>query len=82
MAEGTSFACTWLISGRGHLPRLVANSGEEESVSGSEANFEEGTRANSEDISVDKGWKRLLFAFFAGAARTKLAKVISCLGGA
>ena len=43
--HSTSFAFTWLFSGRGHLPRLVANSGEEEFAT---LNFAApGTMANS-----------------------------------
>ena len=45
--DGASFASTWLFSGRGHLPRLVINSGEEDTASDARA------EANSEGAQAD-----------------------------
>ena len=38
VTEGASFGSACLFGGRGHLPRLVVNSGEEETAPGTEAN--------------------------------------------
>jgi hypothetical protein len=61
----------------------VINSGEGElTAAGTEADFIEGTTANSVTISSERGRNRFPFDFFTGAGRMKFANVTVCFGGA